>query len=235
MSRGMPRFVANRLAVPAGRTASRAFDPATTSMHRRTVPSPPQAKTSSAPSSSARSTCADAFFAFGTSYQSGVVDARRSSTRRSSGRPPSSVFAACATTATCITRSALGRTAPIGRVLAGTALRAASAHRQRDTRRAARAERRCRRPCRRRRRAGGACRGTCATAPRTPGSTTATTQASDTHRPLVDARRDAAGRARRRRRSPPPCAPTGSSRRPGRSSSRCTCGRSRGTSSDVTR
>ena len=45
--------------------------PASTPTQRRTVPSPPQAKTSSAPSASARSTCAGARLAFGTSYQSG--------------------------------------------------------------------------------------------------------------------------------------------------------------------
>ena len=44
-------------------------------MQRRTVPSPPQANTSSAPSSSARRTCSGAFFAFGTSYQSGCLHA----------------------------------------------------------------------------------------------------------------------------------------------------------------
>ena len=70
-SRGMPRLVANRFAVPAGSTASGILVPASTPTQRRTVPSPPQAKTSSAPASSARSTCSGAFLAFGTSYQSG--------------------------------------------------------------------------------------------------------------------------------------------------------------------
>ena len=70
-SDGMPRLVANRFAVPAGSTASGIFVPASTLRQRRTVPSPPQAKTRSAPASSARSTCPGAFLALGTSYQSG--------------------------------------------------------------------------------------------------------------------------------------------------------------------
>ena len=71
MSCGMPRFVASRFAVPAGRIASGTSDPATASRHRCTVPSPPQTKISSAPSSSACLTCFGAKRLFGTSIQSG--------------------------------------------------------------------------------------------------------------------------------------------------------------------
>ena len=67
MSFGIPRFVAKRLAVPAGRIASVAFDPASTLTHCCTSPSPPQAKTSSAPSASAFSTFFGACLLFGTS------------------------------------------------------------------------------------------------------------------------------------------------------------------------
>ena len=49
MSCGMPRFVASRFAVPAGRIASAASEPAAASMQRCTVPSPPQTKISSRP------------------------------------------------------------------------------------------------------------------------------------------------------------------------------------------
>ena len=108
MSCGMPRLVANRFAVPAGTIASRASVPASTWMQRRTVPSPPQANTSSAPSSSARSTWAGAFLAFGTSYHSGSSTPAAASARRSSGRPPPTVFPACATTATFMSPAAAG-------------------------------------------------------------------------------------------------------------------------------
>ena len=46
----MPRFVANRLAVPAGTIARGTSVPAAASRHRCTIPSPPQTKSSSAPS-----------------------------------------------------------------------------------------------------------------------------------------------------------------------------------------
>ncbi len=86
MSAGMPRFVAKRFAVPAGMTARHASRPASSPMQRRTVPSPPQANTRSAPSSRARRTCAGAFLAFGTSYQSGSACPRSARTRRNSGQ-----------------------------------------------------------------------------------------------------------------------------------------------------
>ena len=60
--------------MPAGTIASPTLEPARTSTQRWTMPSPPQAKTSSAPSSSARSTCAGAFLLFGTSTQNGSFD-----------------------------------------------------------------------------------------------------------------------------------------------------------------
>ena len=71
MSCGIPRLVAKRFAVPAGMTARGTSVPASTPMQRRTVPSPPQASTSSAPASIARWTCSGAFLAFGTSCHSG--------------------------------------------------------------------------------------------------------------------------------------------------------------------
>ena len=49
MSLGMPRFVASRLAVPAGTMAIVAPVPASASMHRCAMPSPPQTKKWSAP------------------------------------------------------------------------------------------------------------------------------------------------------------------------------------------
>ena len=55
-------------------------------------------------------TCSGAFFAFGTSYQSGSSTPAASSTRRSSGSPPSSVFSAWATTATFMRPAARGAT-----------------------------------------------------------------------------------------------------------------------------
>ena len=77
-----------------------AFEPARTSTQRCTIPSPPQANTSSAPSSSARRTCAGALRLFGTSHQSGSSTPSASSTRRSSASPPPSVLPAWAITAT---------------------------------------------------------------------------------------------------------------------------------------
>ena len=93
MSFGIPRFVANRFAVPAGMIARLVVVPASTSTHRWTIPSPPQTKRSSAPSSSARRTWAGALRLFGTSNQSGSVTPSASRTRRSSGRPPPSGLA----------------------------------------------------------------------------------------------------------------------------------------------
>ena len=122
----MPRFVANRFAVPAGSTASGTFVPASTPTQRRTVPSPPQAKTSSAPASSARSTCAGAFLALGTSYQSGSSTPAVASARRSAGNPPSSVFAACATTATFMTTGCGRREVDRARVRLGACASAAT-------------------------------------------------------------------------------------------------------------
>jgi hypothetical protein len=75
-------------------------------MARRTVPSPPQTKNSSAPSSSARSICSAVGLAFGTSYQSGSSTPARSRTRRSSAKPLPNVLDALATTATFMPRCA---------------------------------------------------------------------------------------------------------------------------------
>src|SRR4029077_10092413 len=74
-------------------------DPATTSMQRWTVPSPPQTKMSSAPSASARRTSRGAALLFGTSRQYGSSMPCRSSSLRSSSKPPPNVFPACAITA----------------------------------------------------------------------------------------------------------------------------------------
>ena len=48
-SSGICRFMARRFAVPAGRMATAVSVPATASMQRWTVPSPPQANSTSAP------------------------------------------------------------------------------------------------------------------------------------------------------------------------------------------
>src|SRR5579872_4114296 len=98
-SDGTPRFVASKLAVPAGRIATTAPVPATASMQRWTVPSPPQTNIRSAPSATARRARLGALRLLGTSYQSGSVTPSCASTRRSSGRPPPKLLRACATTA----------------------------------------------------------------------------------------------------------------------------------------
>ena len=107
MSLGIPRFEANRFAVPAGMIARLAFEPASTSTQRCTIPSPPQAKTSSAPSSSARRTCAGALRLFGTSHQNGrrpprprgrgaARAGRRRGSCRNARRPRPSLASLCA-------------------------------------------------------------------------------------------------------------------------------------------
>ncbi len=63
-------------------------------MHRWTVPSPPHTKISSAPASSARSTCGGAFLLFGISAQSGSSIPCRASSRRSPGSPSPNVLPA---------------------------------------------------------------------------------------------------------------------------------------------
>ena len=75
MSLGIPRFVARRLAVPAGMIATTASVPASASTVRCTIPSPPHTKTRSAPSSTTRRASFGARLLFGTSCQIGSVDA----------------------------------------------------------------------------------------------------------------------------------------------------------------
>ena len=74
--------------------------PATASMQRWTVPSPPQTNIRSAPRVMASRAHAAAWRLLLTSYQSGSVTPSAASTPRSPGRPPPSLLRACATTAT---------------------------------------------------------------------------------------------------------------------------------------
>ena len=97
---GMPRFVAKRLAVPAGRMARATGAPATASMTRWTVPSPPHTKIRSAPFFTSLRARSGASLLFGTSYHIGSLIPWVASVLRSSSRPPPSVFAECAITPT---------------------------------------------------------------------------------------------------------------------------------------
>ena len=103
MSDGISRLEANRFAVPAGMIASVTPLPASRSIERCTIPSPPQTKTSSAPSSSTRSTRSGAYLLFGTSDQIGSSTPACSSVARSSSSPPPIVLPAWAITATFFT------------------------------------------------------------------------------------------------------------------------------------
>ena len=59
--------------MPAGRIATAVSVPATASMQRWTVPSPPQTNSTSAPRAAARRACSGAWRLFFTSYHSGSV------------------------------------------------------------------------------------------------------------------------------------------------------------------
>ena len=98
---GTPRLVASRFAVPAGRIATSTSDPASASMQRCTVPSPPHTKTRPAPFSSASRAQSGACLLFATSNQGDRYPAasRRS---RNSPIPPPNVFPECAITATVL-------------------------------------------------------------------------------------------------------------------------------------
>src|ERR1700722_3710609 len=96
---GTFRFAASRFAVPAGRIATAVSVPATASMQRWTVPSPPQANTTSAPLAAARRAYLGARRLFSTSYHRGSVTPSRARIRRSSGRPPPKLLREWATTA----------------------------------------------------------------------------------------------------------------------------------------
>ena len=100
MSSGICRFIARRFAVPAGRIATAVSVPATASMQRWTVPSPPQTNSTSTPRSAARRACSGARRLFFTSCHIGAVTPSASRTFRSSGRPPPRLLRECATTAT---------------------------------------------------------------------------------------------------------------------------------------
>ena len=96
---GIFRLVASRLAVPAGKIAMVADLPASASIHRCTVPSPPQTNTTSAPSLKARRANFGAFLLLGTSYHWGLGKPSRAKISRSSPNPPPRVLAECAITA----------------------------------------------------------------------------------------------------------------------------------------
>src|SRR3984957_17059255 len=96
---GTFRFAASRFAVPAGRIATAVSVPATASMQRWTVPSPPQTNTTSAPLAAARRAYLGARRLFSTSYHRGSVTPSRARIRRSSGRPPPKLLREWATTA----------------------------------------------------------------------------------------------------------------------------------------
>ena len=158
------------------------------------MPSPPQTKTRSAPVARARvSTCFGRLAALRHLVPDRVVDAARSSTRRSSRQAAAERLAGVGDHrdvvigGSCCALSA-------GGAICGTRgeqrdRAAAEAHQQ-----AGRA-----------RRSGGACRGTCARARRSSGSSTASVQRRRSQR---CAKRDVrAARARRRRRPTPPRGP----------------------------
>src|SRR5437773_4763884 len=98
-SAGICRLLASRLAVPAGSTARTAPVPATASMHRWTVPSPPQTKITSAPWVSALRARLGAWRLLLTSYHSGSAMPSPASISRSSPRPPPRLLPVWATTA----------------------------------------------------------------------------------------------------------------------------------------
>jgi hypothetical protein len=88
--------------VPAGRIATATFVPATASMQRWTVPSPPQTNSTSAPCATARRAYSGAKRLLVTSFQIGSVTPSSASTFRSSGKPPPNFLRECATTATSV-------------------------------------------------------------------------------------------------------------------------------------
>ena len=200
----------------AGRAGSRAAssEPAIASIARWTVPSPPQTKSSSAPSASARFTCFGANRLFGTSTQIGSATPWRASSRRSSVSPPPKDLPACATTATLRHLAAL----PEARVTRTSAHKRGDPddHAARDVDRVVHA----------------------AIHPG-EGDEDRDQRRDDPDRDLcravLDPRGRGAARARSRRRSTPRCGPTGSSRSTGSLSRRWTSGRCRWTRSVVAR
>ena len=122
MSCGMPRFDANRFAVPAGMIASghrrvpRARRRSAAPCRRR-----PRRRPARRHPSSARSTCSGANLLFGTSDQSGRTTPARRELAAQFPRPPPIDLPACAITATVLHRRRL----PLGvRACAATARRA---------------------------------------------------------------------------------------------------------------
>src|SRR5207237_4578579 len=88
--------------------------PASPSIPRCTVPSPPQTSTTSAPFLTARRAALGASRLFGTSYHWGSAKPSRASVSRSSPKPPPKVFAECATTAIDVIVGSLTRAEPAG-------------------------------------------------------------------------------------------------------------------------
>ena len=214
MSCGMSRFEANRFAVPAGTIASVTPLPASVSTQRCTIPSPPQTKISSAPSSSARLTRFGRVLALRHLRPERIVDARL--LERRGAAPRARRRSSCP-------RGRSPRPSSLRLLLARSRASAAAMPAARQAKRRCAAVRRSHERPRRARRAGGACRGTCATSATKTGIATASAQIATRGSDVRSARR-AGAQARSRARSTPPCARRGSSRSHGRLSSRWTCG-----------
>ena len=88
--------------MPAGKIASGVSEPARASIERWTVPSPPQTKSSSAPLCECTLHLLGREPALRHLDPHRICDPWRSSSRRSSGRPPPKDLPACATTATLV-------------------------------------------------------------------------------------------------------------------------------------
>ena len=164
--------------MPAGRIASVAFDPASTSTHRCTRPSPPQAKTSSAPSLSACSTCFGRLLALRHLEPLRLGDALRLEHPAQLEQPAAHRLAGV--------RDDRDRSCHRRRPLRSRSR--AARRRRRGRRRARRAARRCRSARRRRRRADGASRGTSATIATNGGIASATLQQATREPGAADAR-----------------------------------------------
>ncbi len=99
----MPRFAANRFAVPAGRIASVIGVLPTVSMHFCTEPSPPHTNRSSTPASMSSATIFGTNLLFGTSRHSGSSTPCSASSVRRAPSPPPRVLPECARTPTTVT------------------------------------------------------------------------------------------------------------------------------------
>ena len=186
------------------------------------MPSPPQTKTSSAPSSSARSTRSGAYLLFGTSDQIGSSTPARSSVARSSSSPPPIVLPAWAITATFFIDVASVVAAIALRSAAAPAARAAKTmtHERADAHEHAGGDVGER----------GACRGTSAPSSRTAGSRRASDQSERSAEPAtLDPRGEHEQQAAEERDRRGRVAGRDSSRRPAGSRGGATSGRSRWT------